>query len=392
LARSSTFDYKLLIVAEDDPYPAYQWMRSEDPAHYSESEDIWVLTRYADCSAAFKDWKTWSSERRGNLLNDLPERVGKTLGTTDPPRHTFARSIVNKAFTPRTVAALEPTVRETAKQLCALARKKQSIEFVDDISAPFNAAILGAMFGVPEQEFIKLRHWLDDFFKREVPEPGQESSQAVAMRELRQYVSSLAEQRQHQPGEDLMTAMLQAEDDGQRLSTEQVVVTTMTFLTAGFESTNNLFTNLVYALWRHPELQQEVRDRPELIPAMTEEGMRWDAPTQGFVRTPTRDVDLHGKIIPEGSQVMLHIGSANRDEREFDDADRFDVHRPEQRHLGMGQGIHFCVGAPLGRKMTQFLFEEFLAISNGWEIDMEDSARVTTPNFRGFTRQPINLS
>jgi cytochrome P450 len=367
-------------------------MRSEDPAHYSESEDIWVLTRYADCSAAFKDWKTWSSERRGNLLNDLPERVGKTLGTTDPPRHTFARSIVNKAFTPRTVAALEPTVRETAKQLCALAREKQSIEFVDDISAPFNAAILGAMFGVPEQEFIKLRHWLDDFFKREVPEPGQESSQAVAMRELRLYVSLLAEQRQNEPGDDLMTAMLQAEDDGQRLSTEQVVVTTMTFLTAGFESTNNLFTNLVYALWRHPELQQEVRDRPELIPALTEEGMRWDAPTQGFVRTPTRDVDLHGKIIPEGSQVMLHIGSANRDEREFDDADRFDVHRPEQRHLGMGQGIHFCVGAPLGRKMTQFLFEEFLAISNGWEIDMEDSARVTTPNFRGFTRQPVTLT
>jgi cytochrome P450 len=392
VARSSDFDYKLLIVAEDDPYPAYQWMRSEDPAHYSESEDVWVLTRYADCSAAFKDWKTWSSERRGNLLNDLPERVGKTLGTTDPPRHTFARSIVNKAFTPRTVAALEPTVRETAKQLCALAKEKQSIEFVDDISAPLNAAILGAMFGVPEQEFIKLRHWLDDFFKREVPELGQESSQAVAMRELRQYVYSLAEQRQEEPGEDLMTAMLQAEDDGQRLSTEQVVITTMTFLTAGFESTNNLFTNLVYALWLHPELQQEVRERPDLIPAMTEEGMRWDAPTQGFVRTPTRDVDLHGKIIPEGSQVLLHIGSANRDEHEFDDADRFDVHRPEQRHLGMGQGIHFCVGAPLGRKMTQFLFEEFLAISNGWEIDMEDSARVTTPNFRGFTRQPVTLS
>lgn len=392
MTATTDFTYKLLIIAEDDPYPAYQWLRAEDPVHYSEAEDIWVLSRYADCSAAFKDWKTWSSERRGNLLNDLPERVGKTLGTTDPPRHTFARSIVNKAFTPRTVAELEPTVRENAVALCAAAKKKGSFEFVDDISAPFNAAILGAMFGVPEGEFIRLRHWLDDFFKREVPEPGQEARQDVAMRELREYMYTLAEQRQREPGEDLMTAMLEAEEQGQRLSTEQVVVTTMTFLTAGFESTNNLFTNLVYALWRHPAIQQEVRTQPELIPATTEEGMRWDAPTQGFVRTPTRDLDLHGKTIPEGSQVLLHIGSANRDEREFEDADRFDVHRPEQRHLGMGQGIHFCVGAPLGRKMTQFLFEEFLAVSDGWEIDMEQAARVTTPNFRGFTRLPVTLT
>ncbi len=392
MANSTDFVYRLLVIAEDDPYPAYQWMRSEDPAHYSEPEDIWVLTRYADCTAAFKDWKTWSSERRGNLVNDLPDRIGKTLGTTDPPRHTFARSIVNKAFTPKTVADLEPTIRATAQQLCARAREKGTIEFVDDISAPFNAAILGAMFGVPEQEFIKLRHWLDDFFKREIPEPGEEARQDVAMRELRHYMYSLAEQRKESPGEDLMTAMLEAEQDGQRLSTEQVVVTTMTFLTAGFESTNNLFTNLVFALWLHPAAQQEAREHPELIPAMTEEGMRWDAPTQGFVRTPTRDIELHGKTIPEGSQVLLHIGSANRDEREFDLADVFDIHRPEQRHLGMGQGIHFCVGAPLGRKMTQFLFEEFLAISQGWEIDMLDAARVTTPNFRGFTRQPVTLS
>lgn len=109
-----SFNYPLNIIATDDPYPTYKWMRDEDPAHYSETEDVWVLTRYADCSAAFKDWKTWSSQRRGNLLNDLPERVGKTLGTTDPPRHTFARGIVNKAFTPHTVANLKPKVRALA--------------------------------------------------------------------------------------------------------------------------------------------------------------------------------------------------------------------------------------------------------------------------------------
>jgi hypothetical protein len=385
------FNYSLLIVATDDPYPTYQWMRDEDPAHYSETEDVWVLTRYADCSAAFKDWKAWSSQRRGNLLNDIPERVGKTLGTTDPPKHTFARSIVNKAFTPRTVAGLRPTVRALAQDLCARSREKGTIEFVADISARFNAAILGAMFGVPEQDFIDLRHWLDDFFKREKPPEGEEPKQVVAMRQLRAYIGELAAQRQAQPGEDLMSAMLMAEEDGQRLSLEQVIVTTMTFLTAGFESTNNLFTNLTHALSLHPHVFEEVRANLDLIPAFIEEGMRWDAAAQGFVRTPTQDVLLHGKVIPEGSQVLLHIGSANRDGREFEDPDRFDIHRRDQRHLGMGQGIHFCVGAPLGRVMSQFLFEELLPVSTRWEIDLSGAARVTTPNFRGFTRLPLTI-
>jgi cytochrome P450 len=387
-----SFNYPLNIVATDDPYPTYKWMRDEDPAHYSEPEDVWVLTRYADCSAAFKDWKTWSSQRRGNLLNDLPERVGKTLGTTDPPRHTFARGIVNKAFTPHTVANLKPKVRALAQQLCNRAREKGTIEFVADISAPFNAAILGAMFGVPDQDFIDLRHWLDDFFKREKAQPGQEPPQTIAMRELRGYLARHAEQRQAQPGDDLMSAMLLAEEGGQQLSFDQVVVTTMTFFTAGFESTNNLFTNLTYALALHPQVCGEVRANLELIPAFVEEGMRWDAAAQGFVRTPTQNVTLHDKVIPEGSQVLLHIGSANRDEREFAQADRFDIHRSDQRHLGMGQGIHFCVGSPLGRVMAQFLFEELLPISTRWEIDLRRAARVTTPNFRGFTRLPLTIA
>jgi len=387
-----TFNYPLLLVASDDPYPTYKWMRDEDPAHYSATEDVWVLTRYADCSAAFKDWKTWSSERRGNLLNDIPERVGKTLGTSDPPKHTFARSIVNKAFTPGTLTNLKPTVQALARQLCARAREMGTIEFVADISAPFNAAILGAMFGVPEQDFIDLRRWLDDFFKREKAPAGEEPRQVVAMRQLRRYLGALAEQRQAQPGEDLMSAMLFAEENGQRLALEQVVVTTMTFLTAGFESTNNLFTNLAYALLLHPDVLAELRARLDMIPAFVEEGMRWDAPAQGFVRSPTRDVALHGKVISPGAQVLLHIGSANRDEREFADADRFDIHRPDQRHLGMGQGIHFCVGAPLGRAMAQFLFEALLPVSTRWEVDRSTAARVTTPNFRGFTRLPLAIA
>lgn len=386
-----SFEYRLAIIAEDDPYPLYQWMRDHDPAHYSKSEDIWVLTRYEDVSNAFRDWKTWSSQRRGNLLNDIPERVGKTLGTTDPPEHTFARGLVNKAFTPNTIADLKPKIQSLAAALSQNAREKGSIEFVADISAPFNAAILGAMFGVPDEDFIRLRHWLDDFFLREPPSPGEEPRQQVAMRHLRSYLNDLADQRLAAGADDLLTAMIQAEENGRRLSRDQVVVTTMTFLVAGFESTNNLFTNLTHALARHPDIYHHLKADLSLIEPFVEEGMRWDAAAQGFVRSPTRAVELHDKTIPENAQVLLHIGSANRDERQFDNPDRFDIHRDSRRHLGMGQGIHFCVGAPLGRHMAYTLFTELLNASSVWKIDLKNAARVMTPNFRGFSRLPLTI-
>jgi cytochrome P450 len=384
-------EYKLDIIADRDPYPAYRWLRDHDPAHYSASEKLWVLTRYEDVSNAFKDWKIWSSARRGNLVNDPPERVGKTLGTTDPPRHTFARGIVNKAFTPRTVADLKPKVHALAEQLSAAAREKGSVEFVSDLSAPFNAAILGAMFGVPESDFIRLRYWLDDFFLREEPEPGQEPKHRVAMRHLTEYLDQLAAARLEKPEDDLMSAMIYAEEDGERLDRQSVVITTMTFLVAGFESTNNLFTNLTHALALHPDLFREVKANNDLIAPFVEEGMRWDAAAQGFVRSPNQPVELHGKTIPENAQVLLHIGSANRDERQFDDPDTFNIHRGAARHLGLGQGVHFCVGAPLGRDMSYTLFEELIRAADQWEVDLEHAERVFTPNFRGFHKLPLTI-
>jgi cytochrome P450 len=387
-----TFNYELMLIASDDPYPTYQWMRDNDPVHYSEIEDIWVLTRYADVSEAFKNWKLWSSQRRGNLVNDMPERIGNTLGTTDPPRHRWARGIVNKAFTPRTISDLEPKILGLATELSDHAREMGTIDFVSDISAPFNAAILGTMFGVPEEDFVKLRHWLDDFFLRETPRPGEEPKQVVAMRHLRAYIEDLARQRLQQGADDLMTAMFAAEEEGQHLDEKQVVMTTMTFLTAGFESTNNLFTNLAYALSLHPHVYHEVKENPALVPALVEEAMRWDAAAQGFVRSPQQDIDLHDKTIPEGAQVLLHIGAANRDERQFENPDVFDIHREEHRHLGLGQGSHFCVGAPLSRTMSYVLFDEILRASSSWQVDLTGAQRVRTPNFRGFTKLPLTLS
>jgi cytochrome P450 len=380
------------VPRRTDPYPYYAELRREEPVHYSPVEDIWVLTRFDDCMAAFSDPQVWSSQRQGNLLNDLPERIGRTLGTTDPPRHTFARRLVNKAFTPRTVAGLEPLIRAESAALHDAACAKGTFEYVHDISAPLNARILGAMFGVPEAEFLRVRGWLDDFFVRDKPEPGREPRQVVAMRELRAYVDTLVEARLREPGDDLMSAMLAAREDGEALTHEQVAVTTMTFLTAGFESTNNLFTNMVNALAQLPEIHARLRADPTLSGPFAEEAMRWDAAAQGFVRTPTRDLELRDTKVPEGAQVLVHIGAANRDPEAFPDPDRFDLDRAGGgRHFGLGHGTHFCVGAPLGRVLARVAVEDLVARAPSVGVDLERVVRVSTPNFRGFQRLDVTV-
>jgi cytochrome P450 len=383
--------YTLDVPRRADPYPYYAELRREDPVHYSPVEDIWVLTRFDDCMAAFSDPQTWSSQRRGNLLNDLPERIGRTLGTTDPPRHTFARRLVNKAFTPRTVAGLEPLIRAESAALHDTACAKGTFEYVHDISAPLNARILGAMFGVPEAEFLRVRGWLDDFFVRDKPEPGREPRQVVAMRELRAYVDTLVEKCLQDPGDDLMSAMLAAREDGEALTHEQVAVTTMTFLTAGFESTNNLFTNMVHALAELPEIHARLRADPNLSGPFTEEAMRWDAAAQGFVRTPTHDLEIRDTKVPEGAQVLVHIGAANRDPDAFPDPDRFDLDRAGGRHFGLGHGTHFCVGAPLGRVLARVAVDDLVARAPTVAVDTDRAVRVSTPNFRGFQRLDVTV-
>ncbi|MGH9119761.1 MAG: cytochrome P450 [Acidimicrobiales bacterium] len=383
--------YTLEVPSRPDPYPYYARLRAEEPAHYSPIEDVWVLTRFDDCLAALSDPDRWSSERRGNLLNDLPDRIGRTLGTTDPPRHTMLRRLVSKAFTPRTVAGLEPLVRATSKRLHDAAFESDPIEYVADISAPLNAHILGAMFGVPDDDFIHLRRWLDDFFVREKPGPDREPAQVVAMRELHAYIDQLVAERAARPADELISAMLSAQEEGAALTHDQVAVTTMTFLTAGFESVNNLFTNVIVALARHHALLDRLRDEPPAVAAFVEETMRWDAPAQGFVRTPTSRVEVGGATIPEGAQVLVHIGAANRDPEAFPDADRFDINRQGGRHLGLGHGAHFCVGAALGRLLGRVALEDLAARARSIDVDLDRSVRVTTPNFRGFQRLHLSV-
>lgn len=384
-------DYLLSTPQMDDPYPYYRELRDEDPAHYSATAGLWVLSRFDDCIEAFTNWKLWSSERRGNLINDPPERIGKTLGTTDPPRHTTARQLVNKAFTPRRVADLEEVVRRHAARIAADAAARGRVEYVHDVAAPLTAFVLGALFGMDEAEVMQLRPALDDFFTRDAATGGAEAPHVRAMAMLRAALDGMVDARLQSPGPDLISAMIAAEEQGARLSHEQVVVTTMTFLTAGFESVNNLLTNMANAVCRVPGLFHSLKGDLSLVPQFVEEAMRWDAAAQGFVRSPVDDVELHGRVIPAGAQVLVHIGSANRDERQFDDPDRFDLARVSKRHLGLGHGTHFCVGAPLGRQLARVSWEELLKVSERFDADFSTAERVRTPNFRGFIHLDVDV-
>jgi cytochrome P450 len=384
-------DYLLSTPQMDDPYPYYRELRDEDPAHYSASADLWVLSRFDDCIEAFANWKVWSSEKRGNLVNDPPERIGKTLGTTDPPRHTIARQLVNKAFTPRRMADIEGVVRCHAARIAADAAGRGRVEYVHDVAAPLTAFVLGALFGMKEAEVLELRPALDDFFTRDSGDGGGDAPHMRAMATLRAALDGMVDARRRSPGPDLISAMIAAEEEGTRLSHEQVVVTTMTFLTAGFESVNNLLTNMANALCVVPGLFDSLRGDLSIVPQFVEEAMRWDAAAQGFVRSPVEDVPLHGKLIPAGSQVLVHIGSANRDGRQFDDPDRFDLGRVSKRHLGLGHGTHFCVGAPLGRQLARISWEELLKVSDRFEADPSTGKRARTPNFRGFIHLDVDI-
>lgn len=384
-------DYELSVPQMDDPYPYYRELRDEDPVHYSAKEDLWVLSRFDDCIEVFSNPKVWSSQQRGNLINDPKERIGKTLGTTDPPQHTTVRQLVNKAFTPRRVADLESVVRSHAGRLASTAASQGRVEYVHDVAAPLTAFVLGAMFGMDEDAVLELRPALDDFFTRDTAAGGAEAPHVTAMMTLRTALDGLVETRRLDPGRDLISAMIAAEEEGARLSHEQVVVTTMTFLTAGFESVNNLLTNMANALCRVPGLFDALRADLSLVPQFVEEGMRWDAAAQGFVRSPVEDVVVRDRTVPAGAQVLAHIGSANRDDRQFDDPERFDLDRVTKRHLGLGHGPHFCVGAPLGRQLARVSWEELLKVADQFEADYSTAERVRTPNFRGFMHLEVDV-
>jgi len=378
----------------EDPYPIYADLRAHAPVYRNTRLGFAALSRHADVLAAFNDVARFSNALGVSLdpaATHPAARATMSFLAMDPPRHTRMRGLVSRAFTPRRIADLEPRVRELARQHLDRVVDDGRCDFVRDFAARLPMDVISEMLGVPEGDRDMLRGWADAVVHREdgmydIPPTGM-----AAAAELLAYFAGVVAERRRQPCDDLSAALLTAEVEGDRLDDAEVVGFLFLMIIAGNETTAKLLGNALYWLWRNPEQRRAVDADPKLIPRWVEETLRYDGSTQALARTLTSDVELHGERLRAGDRVVLLIGSGNRDERVFPDADRFDVRRDTSDMLSFGHGLHFCLGAALARLESRVALEEVQARLHGWEIDPGGLKRIHSVNVRGFSSMPIEF-
>ena len=384
----SPFDPEVIA----DPYPVYRQLRDHAPVYWSPQASTWVLSRYDDVTAALIDPATYSS---ASGIFPTPPGVDMTqmflpmLIMSDPPRHTQLRHLVSKAFTPRRIAGLETHIQTLVDDLLDQAPDTGSWDFVSGFAGPLPATVIADMLGVPREDRQQFRTWSTTLIQSN-PIRGEFGPGLDAAAALYEYFSAFLAERRAHPRDDLMTALVQAEVDGEHLSEEELLGFCLLLLVAGHETTTNLLSNSAVVLAQHPESRRQMADRPDLVPAAVEELLRYDSPVQGLARTLTHPVDLHEQRLKAGDTVLLLFGSANRDDHAFPAADRFDAHRHPERQVAFGRGIHFCLGAALARMETRVALGALLAHpSFNWEVDLPSAKRLHSGPIRGFASLPV---
>ena len=378
----------------EDPFPIYARLRAEAPAYWNESLRFWALSRHADVLVGFKDWQRFSSRFGVSIdAGTFHENASATMSflAMDPPRHDRLRALVSKGFTPRRVAELEPRIRAIAVEYLDAFAGIDHCDFIRDFAGKLPMDVISEMLGVPPADRAMLRGWADDMVHRE--EGVQQMPQAAiegGLRSLHYFTEMLARVRKN-TGTDLTSALVSAEIDGDRLSDREIIGFLILMVVAGNETTTKLLGNALYWLWRNPEQRELLRRDPALVPRWVEETLRYDNSTQALARVMAADVELHGKSLREGDQVVLLVGSGNRDERVFSDPDRYDLMRDTSASLSFGQGIHFCLGASLARLEGRVALEEVWKRIPNYQIDPAGLVRVHSVNVRGFASMPIEL-
>jgi cytochrome P450 len=314
----------------------------------------------------------------------------------DPPEHTHLRGLVSRAFTPRRATALQDRVRALCAELLDPHRGEPGFDYVQDFAAQLPSRVISSLVGVPPEDQEQQRRHVDGMFHIE-PGVGMANETSIASAlALIGYLSALVEERAAQPRDDLVSDLVRAEvagEDGQprRLTSGECTEFALLLYTAGTETVAKLLGNAAVVLAAHPDQRHELAEGPELIPNTVEELLRFEPPSPINGRWTNRDVSLHGVDIPEGSRVLLLTGSAGRDERVFDDADRFDVHRNIQHHVSFGYGAHFCIGAALARLEGRIAIEETLRRFPAWALDHSGLRRAHTSTVRGYSQVPVLL-
>jgi cytochrome P450 len=380
----------------EDPYPTYRWLREHAPLYRNDALDFWALSRFRDVLAALLDWQTYSSAE-GTVLERLDPRyldMTPMMIFLDPPRHDRLRKLVSRAFTPRRVAALEPFIRATAVRLLEPLARHGGGDFVKDFSTPLPMEVIFTLLGVPDADRVQLREWTDQALDRDPDTPALPARAVAAMMSQMRYWYQLLPELRRQPNDGLICALFDAEietEDGgtTRLGEGEIVGFCSLLGAAGNETTTKLLADAAVLLARHPDTHALLRADPGRIPDAVEEVLRYCAPAQYAARTVTRDVTWYGQTVPRGARILLLIGAALRDEREFPDPDRFDIARAVPTQLGFGQGVHFCLGASLARLESRIALEEFVQRFPRFAVDEARCARVHMSNVHGWASVPF---
>ncbi|MFD9432590.1 cytochrome P450 [Streptomyces sp. NPDC060002] len=346
-----------------DPYPAYAELRERGRVIYYEPTDQWLVPRHADVSALLRERRLgrtyqhrFTHEDFGRTAPPAEQEPFHTLNDhgmldLEPPDHTRIRRLVSKAFTPRTVERLQPYVRRLAGELVDRLVEAGGGDLLSDVAEPLPVAVIAEMLGIPESDRGPLRPWSADICGMYELSPSKETA-ARAVRasvEFSEYLLELIAARRKEPGDDLISGLIAAHDEGDRLTEQEMISTAVLLLNAGHEATVNATVNGWWALFRNPEQLAALRADHSLVPTAVEELMRYDTPLQLFERWVLDDIEIDGTTVPRGAEIAMLFGSANHDPAVFADPDRLDLSRADNPHISFSAGIHYCIGAPLAR-------------------------------------------
>ena len=372
-------------AVDADPFPFYKTLRDNYPAFWSQEANMWILSRYADIVTALNDWQTFSSAK-GNLMTELPNRAGNTLGTTDPPRHDRLRGLIQHAFMRRNLESLSGPIREIARSVVEPLADQDQFDFISDFSSQFTVKVLWAVLGLPAGDEATAREKAVLMVQSDPATRTKGPEHLAAYQWMQDYAAQVIADRRKNPQDDLISQFSMAEIDGDRLDEREVLLTTTTLIMAGVESLAGFMSMFVYNLADHPEARRQCVANPALLPDAIEESLRFNTSAQRFRRCLQKDLELHGQKMRAGDFVCLAYGAGNRDERQFPNADVYDLSRKPRGHLGFGGGVHACLGTMIARLAVKTAMEEFHKIVPDYRRAADQLPWIPSSTFRSPMR------
>lgn len=382
------------FAIDKDPYPIWKRLRDEQPLYYNAKYDFFALSRFDDVERCLKDWRRYSSAR-GTIIELIKSGMKMPPGTfifEDPPDHDLHRGLLTSLFLPRQIAALEPKIREFCARSLDPKVGTGEFDFIADLGAQMPMRTIGMLLGIPEQDQEAIRDGINE--RHQLTEGAPPDMQERLAKGHREVFGEYIDWRVKHPSDDIMTELLQAEFEDvtgkrRRLTRDEVLGFVLLIAGAGNETTTRLIGWTGKVLADHPDQRRDLVKDPSLIPAAIEELLRFESPSPIQARYVTEDVEHYGKVIRAGSIAVLLTASANHDERRFENAERFDIHRKMLGHVAFGYGVHFCLGAALARLEGRIALEEVLKRFPEWEVDWSRAVQAHTSTVRGWQSLPV---